>query len=279
MAAINFPENPVLNQEFSSNGRNYKYDGTKWIIINVITTESIGAAPLVHTHDFTDINNTPTTLSGYGITDTYTKTETDTNISNAVNAIIDVAPEALNTLNELAAALGNDANFATTITTTINGKADLNHTHSTSDITSGEFDVARLGSGTATIDYVLTSDGDGTASWQEVLSGSSVTISDTVPINPEQGDLWWDSIEGAMYIFYNDGTSSQWVEASSSGVVSVFSVNGQTGEIILDAGDVGLDNVENYAIASQAEAESGTSNEKYMTPLRTSQAIIDGGTF
>jgi len=36
---------------------------------------------------------------------------------------------------------------------------------------------------------------------------------------------------------------------------------------------VGLGNVENYAIATQAEAEAGTVNNKYMTPLRTKQAI------
>lgn len=36
---------------------------------------------------------------------------------------------------------------------------------------------------------------------------------------------------------------------------------------------VGLSNVQNYGIATQAEAESGTANNKYMTPLRTQQAI------
>ncbi|HOP80066.1 MAG TPA: hypothetical protein PLZ21_05805, partial [Armatimonadota bacterium] len=36
---------------------------------------------------------------------------------------------------------------------------------------------------------------------------------------------------------------------------------------------VGLGNVANYDIATQAEAEAGTSNSKYMTPQRTRQAI------
>ena len=36
---------------------------------------------------------------------------------------------------------------------------------------------------------------------------------------------------------------------------------------------VGLPNVENYAIATQAEAQTGTSNTKYMTPLRTKEAM------
>lgn len=45
-------------------------------------------------------------------TDVYTKTETDARIADVIGS----APEALDTLNELAAALGNDANFATTVT-------------------------------------------------------------------------------------------------------------------------------------------------------------------
>ncbi|MSU01923.1 hypothetical protein [Tissierella pigra] len=37
--------------------------------------------------------------------------------------------------------------------------------------------------------------------------------------------------------------------------------------------DVDLGNVQNYGIATQAEAETGTSNAKYVTPLRVKQAI------
>jgi hypothetical protein len=41
---------------------------------------------------------------------------TETYVNTAVAAVIDAAPAALDTLNELAAALGDDANFATTVT-------------------------------------------------------------------------------------------------------------------------------------------------------------------
>lgn len=43
--------------------------------------------------------------------------------------IIDSAPTTLDTLNELAAALADDANFAATITAELGNKADLSHTH------------------------------------------------------------------------------------------------------------------------------------------------------
>ena len=41
----------------------------------------------------------------------------------------------------------------------------------------------------------------------------------------------------------------------------------------VDKTHVGLSNVQNYGIASQSQAENGTSNNAYMTPLRTKQAI------
>jgi hypothetical protein len=44
--------------------------------------------------------------------------------------------------------------------------------------------------------------------------GASVTISDTPPGSPSAGNLWWESDTGNLYIYYNDGTSSQWVLAS-----------------------------------------------------------------
>lgn len=45
-------------------------------------------------------------------------------VSTAVSNLIDSAPAALNTLNELAAALGDDANFSSTVTTSLGTKQD-----------------------------------------------------------------------------------------------------------------------------------------------------------
>lgn len=51
-----------------------------------------------------------------------TRTYADTAASTAVNNIVGAAPAALNTLVELATALGNDANFSTTVTNSIAAK-------------------------------------------------------------------------------------------------------------------------------------------------------------
>ena len=53
------------------------------------------------------------------------KSEAITAATDAVNAVIASAPAALDTLDELAAALGDDANYAATITTALAAKAPL----------------------------------------------------------------------------------------------------------------------------------------------------------
>ena len=47
--------------------------------------------------------------------------------------------------------------------------------------------------------------------------GTSVTVSDTAPSTPSNGDLWYKSDEGRLKIYYNDGSSSQWVDANPIG--------------------------------------------------------------
>jgi hypothetical protein len=69
------------------------------------------------------------TTNIHGIADTSalaTKTYADNAASTAVAAVIDSAPAALNTLNELAAALGDDENYAATITSALALKAPIN---------------------------------------------------------------------------------------------------------------------------------------------------------
>ena len=81
-------------------------------------------APLIHT--------TATNASLYGIgidstayasqSNTYTKSQVDSNITTAINALVNGAPDALNTLKELADALNDDSNFATNVLAQINTK-------------------------------------------------------------------------------------------------------------------------------------------------------------
>lgn len=42
-----------------------------------------------------------------------------------------------------------------------------------------------------------------------------LTISDTAPPSPDDGDLWFNSSLGQLYTYYLDGSSGQWVSVSS----------------------------------------------------------------
>lgn len=114
-----------------------------------------GKAASSHSHTFASITSKPTTLSGYGITDAATSAQgtkadtaygwgnhasagyaTTTYVNTAVNNLVAAAPAALDTLNELAAALGDDPNFATTMTNALAGKASTSHTHTFASLTS-----------------------------------------------------------------------------------------------------------------------------------------------
>lgn len=45
------------------------------------------------------------------------------------------------------------------------------------------------------------------------LSGAEVIIADAPPVDMKVGTIWWDSINGGFYIWYQDSDGLQWVEA------------------------------------------------------------------
>jgi microcystin-dependent protein len=57
----------------------------------------------------------------------------------------------------------------------------------------------------------------GVATWAAPSGGgASISIGTTPPGSPVVGALWWQSELGQLFIYYNDGNSSQWVPASAS---------------------------------------------------------------
>ncbi len=46
---------------------------------------------------------------------------------------------------------------------------------------------------------------------------AKAAISENPPTNAVAGDMWWKSDEGTMKVYYNDGNTSQWVDASPVG--------------------------------------------------------------
>ncbi|HGJ5105330.1 TPA: phage tail protein, partial [Salmonella enterica subsp. enterica serovar Typhi] len=96
------------------------------------TSETLAATPKAVKAVMDETNkkaplNSPA-LTGTPTTPTAPKGTNNTQIAStayvmaAIAALVDSSPDALNTLNELAAALGNDPNFATTMTNALAGK-------------------------------------------------------------------------------------------------------------------------------------------------------------
>lgn len=70
--------------------------------------------------------------------------------------------------------------------------------------------------------FVYYADGD-TNQWVEITQGlkgggggggggATVDVSDTAPSSPTANSLWWNSDNGKLYIYYDDGDTEQWVE-------------------------------------------------------------------
>ena len=185
-------------------------------------------------------------------------------VDTEVAALVNSAPVTLNTLNELADALGDDPNFATTLTTNLGQKLGASATVTlTGDVTgSGSFSsnavsialtdtnlgntnlaiadrmqVANVISYTAkylevanvaaSIANTSTSNATYTvanstitftradsSTFDVVVDSASVEVSNTAPSSPNEGDMWWDSATGELYIYY--GTN--WVEAVAQDV-------------------------------------------------------------
>ena len=151
--------------------------GTSATIINLTTPTNAGDAATkgyVDTADALKVNKSGDTMSGVlamgnnkitglatptNTADASTKGYVDTSIA----ALLDSAPGALDTLNELAAALGDDPNFATTVTNEIATKVSKAGDTMTGSLAMGGNKVTGLGAPTsnndaATKTYVDTAD-------------------------------------------------------------------------------------------------------------------------
>jgi hypothetical protein len=54
--------------------------------------------------------------------------------------------------------------------------------------------------------------GDGSTAWTSLSyssGGASVEVGDSAPGDPEPNTLWWDSVDGTLYIYYD----TFWVQA------------------------------------------------------------------
>ena len=149
--------------------RQIKYTNADFLdsstVTGVINSSYIQTNQIKYTNaDFLDSSTVTGVINATYIQSNQTKYDTSDFADSAfvttqINNVIDAAPGALNTLNELAAALGDDANFSTTITNQIAAKLDSAQTIAIID---SAYVNARVTTGTdsATVSAIITADVD-----------------------------------------------------------------------------------------------------------------------
>lgn len=151
---------------------------TAFVTDAVSGIDTSGFAPTV-SPTFTGSPKAPTPVTS----DSSTNLATTAFVKAVVNALVDAAPGALDTLNELAAALGDDPNFAATVTGQLALKAALASPAFTGTPTAPTQASGNSSTRIATTAFV----GNALAGYAQFYSGSSVSntsfpIGDRLPV-------------------------------------------------------------------------------------------------
>ena len=141
VAGVNLTATESGDIALTTSSGNIELKGTVQLLSGKRITDSAGTK--IEFGDDIDMNSNKITELGTpsANADAATKLYVDTSIADLANS----APTTLNTLNELAAALGDDANFSTTVTNSIASKltsANVAVTVGASSITTTQDDVA-----------------------------------------------------------------------------------------------------------------------------------------
>ena len=138
--AINFPDSPSLNDEFAVGDKVWFWNGTVWkaketAILKTgkyIVSETAPANPeegdawfdSVNTREFIYYDGYWVETSAAAVGIPAIGLATETYVDTAINNLVGAAPGTLDTLNEIAEAIGDDANFVSTVNSSIASKAD-----------------------------------------------------------------------------------------------------------------------------------------------------------
>ena len=154
---------PVTTNTVDIGSSTYKFKNLVLSGTATLPVANIGAGTITAT-DLTvtgTIDVTNTVISNVSTptlsTDAANKSYVDTAIAN----LIDGAPGTIDTLNELAAALGDDPNFATTMTNSLAAKLDLSGGTMTGNIAMGSYKISGLGTPTTGSDATTKTYVDG----------------------------------------------------------------------------------------------------------------------
>jgi hypothetical protein len=167
----------------------------------------------------------------------------------AVTNLVDNSPAALNTLNELAAALGDDASFSTTVTNSIAAKLPLAGGAVTGNVTFGDNNKAIFGAGS---DLQIYHNSANNKSYiEESGSGNLVIRGSDIDILAGNGEAAINVAQDGAVTLYHDNaakiaTTSTGIDVTGTAVTDGLTV---AGNVSVDGGTIKLDG--NYPVGTE----------------------------
>ena len=104
----------------------------------------------------------------------------------------------------------------------------------------------------------------------------SITIAATAPGSPVVGQLWWNQDYGRLLVYYNDGTSSQWVDASPSDYTSTQAFNQSNNAYAMSNASFNMANA-SYTTANSFYAVTNTAFAKANAALANTSGVYFAG--
>ena len=204
-------------------------------VASTLTSKNLSSATLT-----TDLAAGGYKVTGLGTPSANTDAATKTYVDTAVANVVASAPAALDTLNELAAALNNDASFSTTITTSIGTKVAKAGDSMTGNLSMGNNKITDLGTPSASTDAV-------NKSYIDTLYGSTASAATSATSAANSATAAASSATAAATSASSASTSASSAATSASSAAtsatsaanSYTSITGLTGAgIVRDMGSI-----------------------------------------
>jgi hypothetical protein len=223
------------------------------------------------------ISDTSGNLSVEGlVVPTQSSSDNDTSAASTafvhahIDAVLDSAPGTLNTLNEIAAALNDDANFNTTVTNAIAAKLPLAGGTMTGNITLGDNNKAIFGAGN---DLKIYHDGSnsyiqdsGTGNLTLLANGSKILM------ETAGGETLAEFINNGNVVLYSN--NNERLRTNGTGIDVTGGINANGGHVNIDAGlSYQWDDSHERIEQSDGKIEFFTNNSQAMTLSGSSLGI------